>query len=216
MSVQDLFSALLYPIKWFAAQKVDELANTIAVRRAIFRELVRLRFDEYVHAGDIGDNLDVDRARGLAERVIGQLLPQFDWTEASPEDQPVRTAVAKAVMMAVVPTQVWLLLRELRQREPFDAGQQVAMVYRDGTGSTHHTTNLIAAIQGRFLFLKPFAFISSAPTSHVPAVLARLSPEVSALVDERLKGEHLELLQFEISPGPRDLLLHFGNMGGNR
>ncbi len=201
---EKVISAILHPVKWFATQKVEELATTIAIRRVVFREIVRLHVEQYLQQGGSDLGLDADRARGVQEKIIEQLQTSFDWTKVNPEDQNVRTEIAKAVTMAVLSTSVWVTLKMLRAKEPFDAKHSVVLEYRDGFGSTHHSTTYVAAIQKYFLFFKPFAFSVLSPGARTPVVSARLTPDVSAMVDERLKDEKVELLYFSVTPNPPD------------
>jgi hypothetical protein len=156
-----------------------------------------LNLERYVQEGR--EALDPDRARGLAEKIIEELQNHFDWLKTTPEDQIVRSEIASAVTMAVIPTSVWVQLRELREREPFDPNLSLALSYRDGRGTEHHATTVVTMLQRSFIFFKPFAFFTPTPGS--ASVLARLSPEVSAMLDARLKSEHVEVLQFDLAPG---------------
>src|SRR2546430_2056435 len=99
---ESAISAVLHPIKWFATQKVTDLAETIAIRRAVFREIVRLHVEQYVQQSG-SDRLDPDRARGVWERVIADLQNQFDWSKDEAESERVRTEIKKAVTKAVIP-----------------------------------------------------------------------------------------------------------------
>jgi hypothetical protein len=211
---ENVLSAILHPIKWFANRKVEELGNTIAVRRAVFREIVRLHFDRYVHeSGD--EKLDPDRARGLREKVIEQEQIRFDWANSDPEQENVRSTIAKAVTMAAVPAPIWVALKELRAREPFDPSQCFVLEYRDQKGSTHHSTTFVAGLQKHFLFHKPFVF-SPPSTSSIgaPLVAASIHHEVSKMIDERLKDEPAGVSRFEQTPGMPDLFRAFQNLGG--
>lgn len=208
---EDLLSIILHPIKWFATHKVDELAKTIAIRQIIFREIIRLHFQHYLRNDSGGGKLDPDRSRGLSEKVIEDLQNHFDWTKINPEDQSVRTEIAKAVTMAIVPISVWISLRELRATEPFNPNQYVTLSYQDSHGSTHHSINLIVEIQKEFLFFKPFAFFCPSAGSDI-SIMARLTPDISTMVDARLKNENASVLQFQLTTSQVDPLIAFQNI----
>lgn len=202
---ENIMSGILHPITWFANRKVTELATTMTVRKAIFREIIRLHFDWYTHTS-AADKLDSDRARGLAAKVAEQLEPQFDWSTVNPEGQDVREEVAKAVTMAVVPTDTWVTIRELSDRDSFNPSHFVVLSFRDGTGTTHYSTVRVAAIQDHFLFIKPFVFLGPETREGPSAIVARVSPRVSAMAKARLGPEQVELLKFQLSatsPDPR-------------
>jgi hypothetical protein len=208
--LEKIITAILHPITWIATQRIEELGVKLATRRAVFREMVRLHVEQYLQQGGSDVGLDVDRARGVREKVIDQLQHRFDWANVDPEDQIVRSEIAKAVTMAVVPASVWVMLRELRGKEPFDPKHSVMVEYRDGKGSTHHSSTYVAAIQKNFLFFKPFAFGGPSSPTDRPVVSGRLTSEVSTMVDERLKDERVELLRFHISPNAPDPFTMFG------
>ncbi|MDB5290096.1 MAG: hypothetical protein JWL69_1337 [Phycisphaerales bacterium] len=204
--LETITAAALSPLKWLAMRKVDELATTIAVRQAVVREMVRLHFQRYVRDGDYGEKLDPDRAAGLAEKVIREVQNCYDWSTHDPEDPEIRSEIARAVTMAAIPLSVWVALQQLRKNEPFDSGHSLTLVYRDATGAVHHSGGPVAGLQRHFLFIKPFIFVTPATASVGDGVLARLEPEVGAMVETRLRGESIDLLKFVLSSGPSQLL----------
>ena len=185
--------AILHPVQWLALRRADELAATIAVRQAILREIVRLHVERYVRHGHLEERVDRDRAIALAAQVIQQLQPRFNWANTNPEDQAVRTEIAKAVTMTVVPLPVWIALRELRAAEPVDPQLHMTLSYRAGGVGANHWTSQVAAIQKHFPFFEVFDFTT--PVLGSPA-LARVAPEMSRMADERLKSERVDLVRF--------------------
>lgn len=188
-----LLEKILWPvwkaIEHVAKQRVDEIATSLAVRAAIIREQIRLRFEEYVHA----HKLDSDRALGFQQRVCSELLRKLDLAKVDPEDENIRSEVAKAVTLMAVDLSVWVTLRELISKEPFNPCLFVTVEYRDSKGSTHHASRLIASIQEDFLFFQPFAF-------HDVGV-GRVGPELKALIEERLKDEKIEITVCQVGAG---------------
>jgi hypothetical protein len=212
-TLEYVLSTVLHPIKWFANRRVDDLANTIAIRRAILREMVRLSFQRYVHEL-VCEKLDSDRERGLRERVIEKLQQRFDWAIHDPEQENMRSEIAKAVTLAVVDSSVWLALSELRSREPFNSEQSFVLEYRDKNGTTHHSTTDLPRLQQYFLFFKPFTFAATPGALHVvPQMSASISHEVSGMIDERIADEPFKILRFELRQGPVDPFATFANMG---
>jgi hypothetical protein len=72
--VEKLVTPFYAIVEHTAKRKVEEIAGKYAVKQAILRELIRLRFEAYVLAG----KLDSDRALGLGQRVIDDLLAKLD------------------------------------------------------------------------------------------------------------------------------------------
>jgi hypothetical protein len=91
-------------------------------------------------------------------------------------------------------------------KEPFDSGHSLALTYRDKCGTTHHSAIYVAGIQRSFLFLTPFAFFAPGAASAASPVLTRLTPEIAGMVRERLKDDPVELIQFDLSASPPNLL----------
>ena len=99
-------------VSWAAAKKVDELASTIAVRQAVLRELVRLQFDLYVAHRKLGE----DRAMGLRQMVIDELLKGVDLSAIDPESEEMRHAVTRHVALKAVALEKWVQLHELSKQ----------------------------------------------------------------------------------------------------
>jgi hypothetical protein len=173
-----------------AKRKVEEIAVQYAVKQAILRELIRLRFEAYVLAG----KLDPDRALGLGQRVIDELLGKLDLQKADPEANEVRSEIGRAVVIKAINTPIWVVMKELVRRDGFDPKHFISVDFRDKTGNAHHSSNLIAYLQNEFLFHKPFAFLD--------AGRAKVSQEVRGMAEAALKGEEIELISCTIQEMP--------------
>jgi hypothetical protein len=195
VDIEPTISLVLHPIKWFAARRVEELATTAAVRQAVFREIVKQHVYRYSHDTGVSKKLDADKAAGIAQRVITTLQPTFDWTTTDPESDTVRASIAKAVTKAAVPLSVWVALQQLQAREPVDPALGFTLSYRNA-GEDIHNGGHVAMLQQDFLFFKPFIFSNPTIGASTTRLEARLTAEVKSMVDDRLKDESIENVQF--------------------
>jgi hypothetical protein len=110
--------------------------------------------------------------------------------KADPEANELRSEIGRAVVLKAIKTQIWVEIRELVRQGEFDPKHYISVVFRDKTGSTHHSSNLIAYLQNDFLFHNPFAFLDTGR--------ARVSQEVREMAETALKGEEIEIISSTI------------------
>jgi hypothetical protein len=187
--VEKLASPFSKLIEQAAKRKVDELATTLAVRQSVLREIVRLHFDMYVRCG----KLDHDRAIGLSQRVFQDLQPKFDLVKIDPESEQIRAAVQRSVTIKALNLDRWVQLNALKQVGEFNPNNAITVDFRDANGNSHHSSSLIFGLQQDFLF--------HAPLSILDPRRAKVAGEVSDMVDERLKGEPVEVTSSVIGEG---------------
>jgi hypothetical protein len=182
-----VWSVIERTASWVLGQKVDELASTVAVRRAILRSLIRLDFDAYVRSGI----LDGDRAIGLAHKSFEELQGRIDLKTTDPESESVRDLIHRTTTLRAVSLGTWICLQELRRRTTFDPNQTIVIVFRDRSGSTHHTANLIVGLQSQFLFHRPIVLLSHQE--------AKIGDDVASMAEERISGEPVEILRSDLA-----------------
>lgn len=177
----------------FAAKRVDAIASTIAVRRAVLRELVRLSADRYVRE----KHFDADKSAGICARVSAKLISDLDLSAHDPEAAEVRARIADMVTAAVVSRDTWAALKAIGT-EAIPLNATFYLKYRDGDGSLHVWTRTISMLQEQFLFHKPFVCIAEADTSVAPKL--RVSPDARALADAALADGKIEVLEAKLIP----------------
>jgi hypothetical protein len=89
-----------------------------------------------------------------------------------------------------------LAVRELARRGEFDPQSSFSLDYRDARGGEHHHVRFIPAIQDEFLLHRPLAILNTS--------VARIAADVAAVAAERLKGEQVEIVRFDVAPGGFD------------
>lgn len=185
--LEKLLSPVYKIIESAAKRKVDEIATTLAVRRAVLRELVRMRFEAYV----LTSKLDCDRALGLSQRVIDELQDKFDLLKSNPETGEVRSEIARAVTIKAVKLSTWVEVKELDRRHEFDLRHYIVVNFRDKSGSVHHSSSAIWNVQDEFLFHKPLAILNGSR--------AKVTQEAISMADDVLKREVVEVLSSDIT-----------------
>jgi hypothetical protein len=154
-------NAAVWPL---VKSRVDTLAHTEVMRRAIFAEMIKQRLEQYVHAGKVEQHA----ALGMAQRIREELGATLSFAETDPAGEEVRRKIVRAVTLKVVPLGTWVVVDQLAAMGKFNSAATASYRFRDASGTQHTGGKLVCAIQSDFLFHKPIALhdlLSVAQTS---------------------------------------------------
>lgn len=180
---------------------VEDKAEAVTVKNRLLEAVVRFRVVDFARK----HKLDEDTQSGLAGRVIGRLkgsLPNL--TSESLSSPPFLAKVEREIELTGLRSETWAKLACLAGLEQFDPRMYITVEFTQSNGSQSHSTTMIAAFQGEFLFVPLLAMSEIGQ--------ARLSPQVLELLKEYCGRNTLPLIKFEVLPAHDGMFQGFGQM----